>query len=775
MNIRLFYYSLFFMPLMIQVASSQDYALDEIVVTAEKREQSLQDVPMAIEALGSEQIEQVGYEDIGDLQFTVPSMVVGGDGKSRRFIFIRGVGTRKFDAGAEGSVGVFVDEVYNTRFSTALQGIVDLERIEVLKGPQGTLYGRNTIGGAISLVTKKPSQEFEGRVTLSAGDEGFAKFGGYVSGGLSENWAARLSLSSRTDDGNMTERLSGKDDGIDSTAIRLSLFGTPSDDLEISFTGQITSFEQDAKLAQPNLECGPLINDRGNPSYMAVAAGALAGTPAAQGFAAAGLSATTCYALGHPLPLGPTGYNQLAANLAGSGLIQGLYTAELADPRTNSADFPGFVDNDSSQWSLRVVKDFNNFTLTSITSITESEMEEGLDFEATLRRSIDTEVFQDSEQIAQEFRLNGEVNSLTWLIGLFYLDDQVFRTDNFRTRDQSLVPLIAGAAVEGVQNNIQTVDITSTAMAAYAQATLAMGENLNFTFGARYSDDEKDYTMDMFTNAPTPFIQVNDSWAETLNYSSFDPRITIDYSLSDDQMFYLTYATGYKSGGVSYASWARADSLGGFDKEELSTVELGFKGRFADNRLQVNAALYQYDYENQQQQLIVRTATGSLAGKTYNAAESEMDGYEVDINYLLTPNLMFDLSYFGQDAEFDEFTIPGLDYSGNKMNMAPDSSYLVGLSYQNENLSLRAEYSWKDDYFFDPSNRYVSKQEDKGIVNLTAIWDINDNQSIRAFCNNCSDELYKTQVTTFAMFFGGGGRSIYAPGRRMGVGYTFNF
>ena len=172
MNIRLFYYSLFFMPLMIQVASSQDYALDEIVVTAEKREQSLQDVPMAIEALGSEQIEQVGYEDIGDLQFTVPSMVVGGDGKSRPFIFIRGVGTRKFDAGAEGSVGVFVDEVYNTRFSTALQGIVDLERIEVLKGPQGTLYGRNTIGGAISLVTKKPSQEFGGRVTLSAGDDG---------------------------------------------------------------------------------------------------------------------------------------------------------------------------------------------------------------------------------------------------------------------------------------------------------------------------------------------------------------------------------------------------------------------------------------------------------------------------------------------------------------------------------------------------------------------------------------------------------------------------
>ena len=129
-------------------------ALEEVVVTAQKREESLQEVPAAISAFSSADIEDAGWQDVDKLQEIMPSVNVGGESLSKPFIFIRGVGTRKFDIGADGSVGIFVDEVYSARFSSALSGIMDLERIEVLKGPQGTLYGRNTIGGAINMFSK---------------------------------------------------------------------------------------------------------------------------------------------------------------------------------------------------------------------------------------------------------------------------------------------------------------------------------------------------------------------------------------------------------------------------------------------------------------------------------------------------------------------------------------------------------------------------------------------------------------------------------------------
>ena len=134
-------------------------ALEEVIVTAEKREQNLQDVPASISAFSAAQIEQAGWDDISQLETSVPSVSVGGDGDSRPFIFIRGVGSRKFDMGSEGSVGVFVDEVYNARFSSSLSGIVDIQRIEVLKGPQGTLYGRNTIAVSYTHLTLPTNRE----------------------------------------------------------------------------------------------------------------------------------------------------------------------------------------------------------------------------------------------------------------------------------------------------------------------------------------------------------------------------------------------------------------------------------------------------------------------------------------------------------------------------------------------------------------------------------------------------------------------------------------
>jgi Outer membrane cobalamin receptor protein len=177
--------------------AQESAGIEEVVVTAEKREQNLQDVPSSITAISDTEMERGTYQNIFDLQTSVPSLVVGSAGASRPFFFIRGVGSRKFDPGTEGAVGVFVDEVYNTRFSNSMMDIVDLERVEVLKGPQGTLYGRNTIGGAIALYTKKPTQETEGKIKIGFGTEGYEKLAATYSGGITDSLVGRVAFSTK--------------------------------------------------------------------------------------------------------------------------------------------------------------------------------------------------------------------------------------------------------------------------------------------------------------------------------------------------------------------------------------------------------------------------------------------------------------------------------------------------------------------------------------------------------------------------------------------------
>ena len=229
-----FILSLSFIPLY-AVSQESNSGIEEIVVTAEKREQNLQDVPSSITAISDTEMETANIQNMFDLQTSIPSLVVGSAGASRPFLFIRGVGSRKFDPGTEGAVGVFVDEIYNTRFTNQMMDIVDLERVEVLKGPQGTLYGRNTIGGAISLYTKKPTQEAEGKIKVGFGIEGYRKFAATYSGGISDSMVGRVTFSSKEDDGSATEKTSGKNNGGDSDALRLSLIKEMDNGSEISF------------------------------------------------------------------------------------------------------------------------------------------------------------------------------------------------------------------------------------------------------------------------------------------------------------------------------------------------------------------------------------------------------------------------------------------------------------------------------------------------------------------------------------------------------------
>ena len=766
--------------------------IEEVVVTAQKREQNLQDVPSSITAISDTEMERGTYQNIMDLQTSVPSLVVGSAGASRPFFFIRGVGSRKFDPGTEGAVGIFVDEVYNTRFSNSMMDIVDLERVEVLKGPQGTLYGRNTIGGAISLYTKKPTQETEGKIKIGFGSEGYSKLAASYSGGLTDTMVGRITFSTKTDNGFAKEKTSGRNNGGDVDAMRISLIKEMDDGSELSLTIQDTSYSADAHLAEAVLECGPTIDPNGSPNFMSAAYFVL-GQSASQ-LADAGIGALDCYSTGHLLPYFPAGplrgqVNAMALPFIGADIVQNLIRSDMDDgPRIIDNDHPGFNDIDTTMINLKYVTDLSdNLSLTAMLSTNDVENQSSLDFDATSRASVVNYVTEESDQTTTEIRLNYDGDRFNWVGGIYLLDDNIYSNYNFTTDIESTFGIVQimqmrmGLTPTPSDNSqISNADVTSEAI--YWQGTYAVTDKLNATLGVRKSDDESDYTIDITTTSPgIPFVQVPGSWSEVLEFGSTDPKFVLDYSFNENTMGYVSFSSGYKSGGFSFATWSESESRGGFKEEELDATEIGVKYKSPDNKFLVNAAFYEYDYTDQQQQIIVTTASGSLAGKTFNAGQSEMTGFELELKYAITDNALLDFNYYSSDTEFKSFVlptvVPPLNFTGNKMNYSPEAAYNVALTLSSDDDSsvFRMAYSFKDEHFMDPSNRYISMQEAYGVGNASFTKYLTDEWTMKVFCTNCFDETYKTQVTTFAIPYGGGGRNYYANGRRVGIEVTKSF
>ena len=565
--------------------------IEEVIVTAEKREQNLQDVPSSITAISSTQMERGNYQTIFDLQTSIPSMVIGSAGASRPFLFLRGVGSRKFDPGTEGAVGIFVDDVYNAAFTNSMMGIVDLERIEVLKGPQGTLYGRNTIGGAIALYTKKPTQEKEGRVKVGFGNEGYSKIAMSLSGGVTDTMVGRLSLSSQTDDGSAEELNSGKNNGADKEALRLSLIKDMANGDELSFTFQETKYSADAHLAEAMVECGPTIDAAGNRNFMSIAYFRV-GADAPQ-LAANGINPNDCYSTGHALPFYPAG--PLAGQIwpqnlpmIGSDLVVNSILADVADgPRVINNNHAGFNEIDTSSVSFKYEKDISDvLSFTGIFSKSDVENNSSLDFDATERNAVENHVFEESDQTSTELRLSYAGDRLNWVGGIYLLDRNIYRHDDFKTFIESTFGFVQmmqsnfglpASVIAAGSSNTQTSDAETSSEAIYWQGTYALTDKINATLGIRKSDDESDYTIAVGTTSPgIPFVQVPGQWSEVLTFGSTDPKFVLDYSFNENSMAYVSISSGYKSGGFSFATWAESESRGGFSEEELDSTEIGF-------------------------------------------------------------------------------------------------------------------------------------------------------------------------------------------------------
>ena len=528
--------------------------LEEVIVTARKRAESLQNVPVSIIALGDEKLDDFGLQTLESVSAYVPGVTIGEAVVSTN-LFVRGIGSG-VNQGFEQSVGVYVDGIYMGRGFQTRAPFLDLERIEILKGPQGTLFGKNTIAGALNIVTAKPTDQFEGEVTaLYEPDHGEGALTAVVSGPLSDTLSARLAARASTLDGYMKNTLSGeKDPREDDRVVRASLRWTPTDRLEVNTRFETGSFDVDGRVSQAlSLDAATLALFQGF-------------DPQADGI-----------------------FNE-RRSLGGE---HPLFAAEF-----NHAEVDNFVT--TIDYSL------GDHTLTSVTGYSAYDYHEVAEGDFTPLDTANQDTVQDFEQWSQEVRLSSpDDRPFRYIVGLYYQKaelDSVIRVD-IDLRD------LLGAPIIGSRHNTFLHDAET--FAAFFEASLDFGDRWTLNAGLRYSDEEKSVwkrqvSAELGTDIPDPgsllFILgwVNHTLVDKRSESQAAPSVSLQFDATENIMTYVSASKGFKGGGYDEARADGDPDLFEYEEETVVSVEAGAKMTLLHGAATLNAAVFHSNFEDLQ-------------------------------------------------------------------------------------------------------------------------------------------------------------------------------
>jgi iron complex outermembrane receptor protein len=719
--------------------------LEEVVVTAQKRQESLQDVPLAVSAVTGDKIADLHITDLQGLRGSVPNVQINNFSNTPNgaVFFIRGVGVSEPDPYAGNTVSVVVDGVPQTFNMIALLDLFDIERVEVLRGPQGTLFGANTTGGVINVVTNQPTGEFGGKAELSVGnwDRRDAKLA--VDFPIIENvLAGKVTLMHHQRDGWVDNVVNGDDMGSQNiTAGRGYLKWTPADDFDATL---MTEYVR-SRNGSPIVVSG------------AVPGEALFVPPGTQG-----MYQQPCVSVNQPCDA-PDDYDSANSSVP-----------DQSDRDTYSATL-------TMNWYDTGIGD-----VVSITGYKEFELEEYTDQDGTPLFLDDT--FRETEgwQFSQELRTTINLTDrLEILLGGFYLQTHYEHLQDFR---------IQFAAPGFRQENPQEQD--RWAGSVFGQAYYDLTDKLQLLFGLRFTHEEKemeagirnfidlDGMVDFGGGIPIGgfLVEDEDEW------DNWGGKIGLNYQLNPDVLLYGYYARGFKSGGFTGRVGIPAD-IGPFDPEKVDTYEAGIKGDFFDGMMRANLAAFYTEYEDMQLAQIYFTedAMGTIVqGNTIlNAATSTIQGLELEMTFLPpVPGLTIGATLGYLDAEFDEFEAfdPNIgsfvDYSGNDLQNTPEFTGSLSATYEfplaDGEARARVEYQYSDEKYltsFDNSPRTLIQSTD--LVNATLDWSPdNGNWTIGLWARNLTDERYLASV-----FEARGTLAIanYAPPREWGASVKFEF
>jgi iron complex outermembrane recepter protein len=700
----------------------QGRTLEEIVVTSQKRAENLQDVPIAVSAFSGEDLRKFGVSDPQALQNTTPGLVFNNSGSFTQ-PYLRGVGSRLLANSVEGSVATYVDNRYVARPAAGVFEFADIERVEVLKGPQGTLYGRNATGGAIRVVTKDVAEELEGELTTGVGNYGYTSVSGTLSLPFTETFGGRFTVLNKQRDGyatNLYEPGIDELDDLDFEAYRAKLRWDISDRVTSSLS--LSYWEKD------DLRGNDIVN------------------------------------------LSPPGLN--VGDFLGGVFGRDQDHVGTAITQTDNGDeFAG---------ELEIKVAFDAFDFVSISNYSDLKMNVTTDGDGTSANALDAFVKDNDEAFSQEFQLVSNGNtSLDWVLGAYLY------------QSEGQMELLVDVPTFPVLLSQGDQEATTDAWAVFGQATWHMNDRWALTLGGRYSAEEKEVEATGSQVAPitAPVFPFNDS----ADWTEFTPKVTLEYNL-DNNLIYLTYARGFKSGGYNYPAIA-ALATGVLDPEILDMFELGTKGTFLDDRLRLNTSIYFYDYQDLQ---VTRAATGTGVPTTENAANAEVLGLDMDLTWLVTDALTITAGFNLLDTEYTDYPatakvfnavltglpVPGMrdvpyDASGENLLRAPDWSGFVSTEYviplAEGAVPIILSYSYKDDYNFDfiaDESSQPLKQDAYGLLSARIGYVSGDQRlSFGLWGNNLTDEEYFDDIVGNAL----GLRGSWGAPRTYGADVTFRF
>lgn len=716
-------------------AADKQRLFEEIIVTAQKREESAQDVPISISAFSGETLSGLGINESGELGQFVPGLEISnssGEG-SQLILFLRGAGLNDFNTNNAGPVAIYSDEVYISSPALTPFQFFDTERLEILKGPQGTLYGRNTTGGAIKFVSKKPTDELELRAKGSLGNFGTSKIELAASGPVSDSILGRFAVVKADSDGFGTNLVDGSDtNGVDTLAWRGIL------DIDVG----------DNLLLRANVH------------------GASVDSPA-------------------------TKFNHVGVNPDGSDALGYIGTG---DPFRNESNLGGNVDLSAFGAYLEASWSIGDIELTSVSAYDEVDRVLPEETDASPLDLIFINYDVESEMISQEFRAAGGNDSNTWLLGAFFLTEDLTQNqtiDLFRTLRAFTGGLadpagtVTGAPILFARS---LNDQETETFAIFGQMDFDLSDQITLTVGARYTDEKKTFSAtgqleDEDTFGPAPIVLYQGSNLEAKS-DEISWRLGLDYSPNDDTLIYGSVARGFKSGGFN-GGFLNLDpveatrQLVPYEPEFLTAYELGIKSEFMDSRLVVNGSIFFNDFEDIQ--VFTQVNTGALPILVLeNASAAEVVGLELDVTYYPVDGLTLNLSTSFLDGELKNFVSgSGDNFSGNKIPNTPDTSVSGLARYDFDvgtsgSMYVQGSFAYRDDIFFSNENLASVGQEGYTLTNArvgylseNGVW------GLAVYGNNLSDEAYLTNVSDLRDF--GFFSRTFATPRTYGIEFTVDF
>ena len=710
------------------VVYAQDSAvLEEVIVTARKTFESMQDVPIAVSAFSGEAISKLVMRDIREMEGFIPNLVIDAVSvaPAGASIYIRGVGTQEVERSFDAAVGVVVDGVPLSFVNGSMANTFDFASFEVLRGPQGTLFGRNTTGGVINISRTAPTGELGLKYELTAGNDDRKDIKAVLNFPIAKDvLAGKLGFASQRDGGLRRNIISGDRIGdADNTELNATLLWTPTENFDATLTYVKYEDENDG----------------------------------------IGLQNITSLNTNNPVNTAPETPCVLPAAVFGQ---------VCGDDVTNISDFTqdylNPIDFEWNSYSLNMNWDLGIGTLTSITGYQDTDEAVPTDFDGTSLNFFHANRLQSSEQTSTELRFaSSEEFSDSWdfVAGFFWLEDE------YQLEQRTSIAAFGGPGGAIFQNPF--ADHERDVWAVFGEVHFALGEKFNLTLGGRYTEEEKRYAGEQFIGGGdfagylpdgggiepdlyvfgTPIFIPLGGASGTESWEEFSPKIGLDYQVSDEVLAYVSYSEGFRSGGFNGRN-QRPENIGPFDPEFVDNYEIGMKGDFLDNTVRLNLAAFYSDYSDKQEEIIEPDGLGGSNTVVRNASTVESFGVEGELTWIANENLVFNANFGYLDSEYDEYvadlTGDGIETDNSDLELRRTPEWTGGINgtYTQQigpgNLTVFVGYRHTAEYWVEVSNDPRGLLPDRSVWDATIAyeWEWNEDRTVKitAFGRDLSDE-----------------------------------